>query len=385
MMEVLTSAQLKRLSEHKYSSEGTSILEPPMQVFWRWLIEQIPTTWAPNTLTIVGLFVNILSTLLLVYYSPDAKQDVPSWAYFMCGLGLFVYQSLDAIDGKQARRTKSNTPLGELFDHGCDSVSTVFVMLGVSIAMKLGKNPGWMLFENLTAMFLFYCAHWQAYVCGKLRFGPLDVTEGQFTVMFVHLVSTVMGDSFWDIQIPILGIEMKILVILFSLLGAAAASYRTYLCVMKGGVGKNGSTVAGTSTIFPMFPIVLAVVLGTLIQAKSPTHVFERHPCLYIVSFGLLAAKVTNRLVVANMTKSEMNLLDSGLIGPGLMFLNQYFNNFFNEYFLLWICCLYVTVDLVKYSYIVCQEICDYLGIYCFTITSKPPPKSSTNGKEKKS
>lgn len=29
----------------------------------------------------------------------------------------------------------------------------------------------------------------------------LDVTEGQFTVMFVHLVSTVMGDSFWDIQV----------------------------------------------------------------------------------------------------------------------------------------------------------------------------------------
>ena len=34
---------------------------------------------------------------------------------------------LDAIDGKQARRTNSSNPLGELFDHGCDSLSTVFV------------------------------------------------------------------------------------------------------------------------------------------------------------------------------------------------------------------------------------------------------------------
>ena len=41
----------------------------------------------------------------------------------MTGLGLFIYQSLDAIDGKQARRTNTSTPLGELFDHGCDSVS----------------------------------------------------------------------------------------------------------------------------------------------------------------------------------------------------------------------------------------------------------------------
>ena len=44
--------------------------------------------------------------------------------YFLTGLGSFIYQSLDAVDGKQARRTDSSTPLGELFDHGCDSVST---------------------------------------------------------------------------------------------------------------------------------------------------------------------------------------------------------------------------------------------------------------------
>jgi ethanolaminephosphotransferase len=29
-----------------------------------------------------------------------------------------MYQSLDAIDGKQARRTQTSGPLGELFDHG---------------------------------------------------------------------------------------------------------------------------------------------------------------------------------------------------------------------------------------------------------------------------
>ncbi len=41
----------------------------------------------------------------------------------LAGLCLFAYQSLDAIDGKQARRTGSATPLGELFDHGCDALS----------------------------------------------------------------------------------------------------------------------------------------------------------------------------------------------------------------------------------------------------------------------
>lgn len=50
--------------------------------------------------------------------------QAPFWAYILGALGLFIYQSLDAIDGKQARRTNSSSPLGELFDHGCDSIST---------------------------------------------------------------------------------------------------------------------------------------------------------------------------------------------------------------------------------------------------------------------
>ena len=50
--------------------------------------------------------------------------QVPMYAYVLCAVGVFVYQTLDAIDGKQARRTGSNSPLGELFDHGCDAVST---------------------------------------------------------------------------------------------------------------------------------------------------------------------------------------------------------------------------------------------------------------------
>lgn len=49
--------------------------------------------------------------------------QAPSWAYLQAALGLFIYQTLDATDGKQARRTGSSTPLGELFDHGCDAFS----------------------------------------------------------------------------------------------------------------------------------------------------------------------------------------------------------------------------------------------------------------------
>lgn len=40
---------------------------------------------------------------------------------------------------------------------------------------------------------------------------------------------------------------------------------------------------------------------------------------------------------VAHMTKSEMHLHDLAFLGPGLLFLDQYFNSFIDEYLVLWI------------------------------------------------
>lgn len=41
----------------------------------------------------------------------------------MNGLSLFLRQTLDAMDGKQARRTNQSSALGEFFDHGlCDAI-----------------------------------------------------------------------------------------------------------------------------------------------------------------------------------------------------------------------------------------------------------------------
>jgi ethanolaminephosphotransferase len=38
-------------------------------------------------------------------------------------------QTIDNLDGKQARRTKSSSPLGLLFDHGCDALNCTVATL----------------------------------------------------------------------------------------------------------------------------------------------------------------------------------------------------------------------------------------------------------------
>ncbi|KAJ8265880.1 hypothetical protein COCON_G00149790 [Conger conger] len=341
----LSRHQLKRLEEHRYSSAGRSLLEPYMQGYWEWLVARVPAWIAPNLITIVGLATNILTTLVLVYYCPTATEQAPLWAYLAGAVGLFIYQSLDAIDGKQARRTNSSTPLGELFDHGCDSLSTVFVVLGTCIAVQLGTNPDWMFFCCFAGMFMFYCAHWQTYVSGTLRFGIIDVTEVQLFIITMYLLAGIGGAIF------------------------SCTNY--FRVIFTGGVGKNGSTIAGTSVLTPFFHIGTVITLAVMIYKKSAVQLFEKHPCLYILAFGFVSAKITNKLVVAHMTKSEMYLHDLAFLGPGLLFLDQYFNSFIDEYLVLWIALVLSFLDLLRYCVSVCNQIASHLHIFVFKI--KPP------------
>ncbi|XP_026748261.1 cholinephosphotransferase 1 isoform X4 [Galleria mellonella] len=384
--KILNAAQLKRLSEHKYSCTSDSILDALLQPWWCWLVSKTPLWLAPNLITILGLIVNIVTTLILVWYSPDARQNPPGWSFALCALGVFIYQSLDAIDGKQARRTGSQSPLGELFDHGCDSISTVFIALGACIAVRLGEYPTWMFFQCVCAMTLFYCAHWQAYVTGTLKMGRIDVTEAQYSIIAIHLVSATLGPDFWSTQIPAVGAPWSLLVVSMCFAAQLFFVVNFSSTFRVRGCGKNGSTVAGTSILSPVIPFSLVVVPAFIIFQKSESQVYENHPALYILAFGMVAAKVTNRLVVAHMTKSEMEYYDWSLLGPAMLFLNQYFNNAIPEYYVLWLCTVWVCVDLVRYCGQICLEICEHLKIQLFRIPAAgaaPPDRNVTSDSEK--
>ncbi|CAH1102404.1 unnamed protein product [Psylliodes chrysocephalus] len=394
--KLLSDVQLKKLGEHQYSCQSVSFLDKILQPYWCWLVLKVPIWLAPNLITILGLFVNIFTALILIWYSPDARAEAPRWSCALCALGLFIYQSLDAIDGKQARRTNSSNPLGELFDHGCDSISTVFVALSACIAVQLGHYPGWMFFQCFCAVTLFYCAHWQTYVSGTLRFGRVDVTEAQFTIIGILIISAIFGPSIWSIKVSLAGLDIYMAQVICTVF--YLGYFQVFLSFLEslkiGGVGKNGSTIAGTSVLSPIIPFSMVLVPAFIIYKKSTQEIYQNHPALYILAFGLVAAKVTNRLVVAHMTKSEMDYTDWSLLGPSMLFLNQYFNTYINEHYVLWLCMIWVTIDLLRYCSQICHEICDYLHLELFRIPypggpirAHVPSNSSTvekNGRSEK-
>ncbi|KAJ8791567.1 hypothetical protein J1605_020289 [Eschrichtius robustus] len=245
-----------------------------------------------------------------------AIKPAPYWTYLLCALGLFIYQSLDAIDGKQARRTNSCSPLGELFDHGCDSLSTVFMAVGASIAVRLGTHPDWLFFCSFIGMFMFYCAHWQTYVSGVLRFGKKR--NSIFLMMCFFPL---------PLKIPVLEIKLKILPVLGVVGGAIFSCSNYFHVILHGGVGKNGSTIA-----------------------------------------------------IAHMTKSELYLQDTVFLGPGLLFLDQYFNNFVDEYVVLWIAMVSAflvisSFDMMRYFSALCLQISRHLHLSIFKTSCHQAPE----------
>jgi ethanolaminephosphotransferase len=124
----LSKEALVNLKNYKYVSGEYSVLDNALTPFWNKVVTFMPLWLAPNLITLIGLL-NLASNLLLCLPRDLSmtKPLPPEFSIFFA-LTLFVYQTLDAIDGKQARRTGSSSPLGQLFDHGCDAWSTVIAI-----------------------------------------------------------------------------------------------------------------------------------------------------------------------------------------------------------------------------------------------------------------
>jgi len=77
----------------------------------------------------------------------------------------------DGTDGKQARRTNSCSPLGELFDHGLDSWASLLMPVGTYSVFGRGTHsvgPDHALYIFMGVMFTFFCSHWEKYITGSL-------------------------------------------------------------------------------------------------------------------------------------------------------------------------------------------------------------------------
>lgn len=128
--------------------------------------------------------------------------------------------TLDNLDGRQARRTGTSSPLGHLFDHGCDTLNVFITGLNTAAALRLGSNVRALLLVWGAGMALFFSATLEEYYNGALNLGFINgPNEGLLIMQIIYLVSAIFGSNVWtqefavgSYQFPVGNIFLYVLV-----------------------------------------------------------------------------------------------------------------------------------------------------------------------------
>uniref|UniRef100_A0A060TDN5 diacylglycerol cholinephosphotransferase n=1 Tax=Blastobotrys adeninivorans TaxID=409370 RepID=A0A060TDN5_BLAAD len=205
----LPKSALPGLKQYKYGGVDQSLVSRYiLKPFYQRFVLLFPLWLAPNLITLLGFAFVVVNTLTILYYNPTFDQECPSWVYASCAIGLFLYQTFDACDGAQARRTKQSGPLGELFDHCVDACNTTLEV--VVFAAVTNMRYSWLVVIAQFATALnFYLSTWEEYHTGVLFLsvfsGPV---EGILIVIGVYVITTFTGPWFWHSQFfDLLGIS----------------------------------------------------------------------------------------------------------------------------------------------------------------------------------
>jgi ethanolaminephosphotransferase len=131
----------------------------------------------------------------------DGTNRIPQWLYFWNALALFTYYTLDCMDGKQARRTSSSSPLGQLFDHGIDALGNVSHVQAIQCIVQL--PPLLLVTLQCSLQTAFYQAQWEEYYTGSLPHatGNVGVTEVTYGMALWSLLTGVFGREVYEVTV----------------------------------------------------------------------------------------------------------------------------------------------------------------------------------------
>ncbi|RLN88002.1 hypothetical protein BBJ28_00003875 [Nothophytophthora sp. Chile5] len=287
----VTEEGVKHILAYRYSGSDASLLyNYAISPLAQKLVDCVLSPQlAPNAITIGGLSLVILSHICMLWYAPNMEEEAPRWVYANAGLSLLFYQILDVADGKQARKTGNSSPLGLLFDHGCDALNVVISACTFASTIMLGPTY-WSLLLFLAPAMVFFMATWEEYYTGTLALPMVNgPNEGLFIMYSCYLGTAIAGPTFWtqpNVLIP--GLQNNHV---FALITATSALGQSVVAIRS----LERKAKDGAAALLGLTPFVALIGLSALWVLWSPSDVFTDHPRLLIWTVGLVFAKVGRR------------------------------------------------------------------------------------------
>lgn len=383
-VQYLTQEHLSGFENYKYSALDTSPLSIyVMHPFWNRVVEWCPKWVAPNLLTFAGFMFTVINFLMFSYYDYDFYASsnehpevppIPQWVWAVAALNIFLAYTLDGIDGKQARRTQTSGPLGELFDHGLDSWTAFLIPTGMYSVFGRGVHsiaPIRMYFCLWNVFINFYLSHWEKYNTGVL-FLPWGYDASMVAAILIFVVTWIFGHRAWAFNLPggmsaghMFELAFYICAIVSNLPMCLWNVYKSY----RDGTGKMRPF---SEAIRPLVPVLVFLVVCTVWVMYSPIDVVDLDPrCVYLVT-GTIFSNICCRLIVSQMssTRSElfnwMNVPAALVVAVSLALPST--TGAYAELGMLYALALFATAGHIHYGSCVVRQMCRHFRISCFRI-----------------
>lgn len=384
---------LHYIANHKYRPSEYTHLDNLLNPIWTYLTELLPLWLAPNTVTSIGGMHCGLAYALLWRHAPDFDEDPPDWVVLLAGWCIVAYYTLDCMDGKQARRTNSSSPLGQLFDHGFDCICTLFFVSTVGTYLMIGGTH-WIVVFQTTLQLAFFMAQWEEYHthvlphCAGKWCGVTEVNYamGLYTiansfmdrVAFYQrpmevILAPIGGDSLMRL-IPAIVRELELRYFLltcwFAMSGILMilSLQRVMLHPNIAGDGSLSRPEIRYRRINAVSKLASPAVLCAAALAVPPGAIRTRY---LSVTLGLAFSLLTKKMIVFSMAKmayaaAQWDAVPLSLASLWIRFDPRLTRTGADS--LLGALCIWYACRLLRWVNVTIDQICQKLNIYCFRL-----------------
>ncbi|KAL2443635.1 putative CDP-alcohol phosphatidyltransferase class-I family protein C22A12.10 [Exophiala dermatitidis] len=383
------------LKSYKYQSVDKSFISNYiLKHYWNGAVKLLPKWLAPNMVTLLGFFCILINVLFLQIFMPDLVGPGPSWLYYSFALGLWMYSTMDNIDGKQARRTGTSSGLGELFDHGIDSLNCTLASLCETAAMGLGPSKTGA-FTALVPCLPMFFSTWETYHTHTLYLGAFNgPTEGLIIACLVMVISGYLGPQIWQYHVAdYLGYpeifggltfrDLWVPIILFAFVTAHLPS-----CIWNVAQARRKNNL-------PLWPVFLEWTPMLVFTAScaawigSPYSVLlrENHLVIFCLTLSFVFGRLTTKIILHHLTRRPFPYFTVQLVPLAIGAIMAWSPLFgFDplppalERWYIYAYFVFAMTHYFVWAVRVINRICEVLDINCLTIKKKKVDSKEADG-----
>lgn len=348
---------LPNLAKHQFKSTGYSALDNVLsKLIWEPFVLLFPRNLAPNLITFIGLWFMVASYFIMLPFDQTFTKEPPGYICFLSAFFQFLYQTLDACDGKQARRLGLASPLGMLMDHGCDSLSCSLIIMTLVQGLALGLT------RDVLVLFIviqtgFFLTQWEEYHTHYHRTQMFNwgVTEGQLTMIVLLMLSGTYGASTW--QMSVYGFKLETLLIYSNM----SAGFLIATLMLFTTLGK----VKGIQPLLRLVPMIL---LDISLYLWFHSDLISKYAPAVLLAHALIFAKLNSKLIICSAATMKFGWFDLDIFVEFAFILQETYLKLLPSDVSFYIFVGFITLRYLSFVFSTVNQLADYLKIRVFLV-----------------